>query len=60
MWDTCCSLAESPNVIASLAVAAIGLCLLSKAIDDWQAQRIGQRNRLRAMPQSTGRDEPPA
>jgi hypothetical protein len=49
MWETCCSLAESPNMIASLAVAAVGLSLLSKAVDDWQAQRVSQRNRLRTL-----------
>jgi hypothetical protein len=44
MWDACCSLAESPSIVASLAVGAIGLCLLSKAVDDWQAER----HRIRA------------
>ena len=60
MWDACCSLAESPSVVASIAVAAIGLCLLSKAADDWQAQRVGQRNRLRAAAKSDACDETPS
>jgi hypothetical protein len=43
MWDACCTIVNSPSIVASLAAAAMGLCLLSKAVDDWQSQRVRQK-----------------
>jgi hypothetical protein len=55
MWDACCSLVSAPSAWASIAAAAIGLCLLTKAFDDWQWQRVRQKNREMHSPREDGR-----
>ncbi len=41
----CCSIENAPSLIASIAAGVVGLFLLTKAIDDWQLERVRRKNR---------------
>jgi hypothetical protein len=46
--EGCCSIENAPSILASIVAAVIGLCLLTKTLDDWQLARVRRRNRQAA------------